>query len=287
MSNPYEDRDDGIEAMRLIKKEGVVLAYQDINPGSLGPPSMLFAHGWGCDHSAFAPQAEFFRRSHRVVSVDLRGHGKSDAPHQDYTMAAFADDLAWLCTELALSKPIVVGHSMGGNVALELAARYPETCASIVLIDSLVLPPRSVVDALRSMEEPLRGPDYRSVYQQVILSLFLPSDDETRKTELIASLPMAPQHVLASAFINHVTNYDGTAAAAGCHVPIAYIGSYLGSYIGAASPNTDLCRFRSLTPHLLTAETLGSGHFPQLFVPDQINAILSTFVELYSPCIER
>jgi pimeloyl-ACP methyl ester carboxylesterase len=100
--------------MQLIKKEGVTLAYQDINPGS---PPMLFAHGWGCDHTALAPQAEFFRRSHRVVSVDLRGHGKSDAPHQDYMMAAFADDLAWLCTELALTKPIVVGHSMGGNVA--------------------------------------------------------------------------------------------------------------------------------------------------------------------------
>jgi pimeloyl-ACP methyl ester carboxylesterase len=49
-------------------------------------------------------------------------------------MAAFADDLAWLCTELALTKPIVIGHSMGGNVALELAARYPEIPASIVLI---------------------------------------------------------------------------------------------------------------------------------------------------------
>jgi hypothetical protein len=57
---------------------------------------------------------------------------------------------------------------------------------------------------------------------------------------------------------------------AGCHVPIAYI--------GAAIPMTDLIQFRSLTPHLLTPETLGSGHFSPLFVPDQINAMLSTFV---------
>ena len=146
---------------------------------------------------------------------------------------------------------------------------------------------QSILDALQSVEEALRGPDYRTVLQQTILSLCLPTDDETRKTQLIASLPNAPQHVVASAFTNHVTDYDGTAAAAGCHVPIAYIGSYLGSYIGAAVPNSDLIRFRSLIPHLLTAETLGSGHFPQLFVPDQINAILSTFVELYSPSIEK
>ena len=112
MSDLYEDGDRGSKPMHLIKKEGVTLAYQDINPDL---PPMLFVHGWGCDHTALAPQAEFFRHSHRVVSIDLRGHGKSDAPDQDYTMAAFSHDLVWLCTELALTNPVVVGHSMGGN----------------------------------------------------------------------------------------------------------------------------------------------------------------------------
>jgi hypothetical protein len=91
---------------------------------------------------------------------------------------------------------------------LELAARYPEIPASIVLIDSLVFPRQSILDALQSMVEALRGPDYQAVYQQAILSLCLPTDNETRKTELIASLPKAPQHVVASAFTNHVTDYD-------------------------------------------------------------------------------
>ena len=63
--------------MHLIKKDGVTLAYEDINSGS---PPMLFVHGWGCDHTVFAPQVEFFCCSHRLISVDLRGHGESDAP---------------------------------------------------------------------------------------------------------------------------------------------------------------------------------------------------------------
>jgi pimeloyl-ACP methyl ester carboxylesterase len=71
----------------------------------------------------FCAPGRLFSRSHRTVSVDLRGHGRSDAPYQDYTMAAFADDLAWLCSELGVIKPIVVGHGMGGNVAL-LDDRY-------------------------------------------------------------------------------------------------------------------------------------------------------------------
>ena len=125
--------------MQLIKRNGVGLAYEEMN--SAAPPIILI-HGWSCDHTVFARQAKVLSQSHHVVLVDLRGHGMSDAPHQDYTMAAFADDLAWLCTELALVKPIVVGHSMGGNVALELAASRPELLSSIVLIDSVVFPPQ-------------------------------------------------------------------------------------------------------------------------------------------------
>jgi pimeloyl-ACP methyl ester carboxylesterase len=258
--------------MQTIKKDGVSLAFEETN--STSAPPMLFVHGWGCDHTALAPQAEFFSRTHRAVSVDLRGHGKSDAPYQDYTMAALADDLAWLCTQLALIKPIVVGHSMGGNVALELAARHPQIPASIVLIDSVIFPHRSFLDALQPVVEALRGPGYVAACQRALLALCLPTDDETRKAQLIASLPKAPRHVVASALKNHLTEYDVTPAAAGCHVPIAYI--------GAAVPLADLTQLRSFIPQLVTAQTLGSGHFSPLFVPDQINAMLSTFLEVYS-----
>src|SRR5262249_60153667 len=105
-----------------------------------------------------------------LVRVALGGHGKSHALYQVYTMAAFGGDLAGLCRELALIKPIVVGHSMGGNVALELAARHPQTPASIVMIDSVILPDQLFVDALRPLAEALRGPDYLTASQQALLS---------------------------------------------------------------------------------------------------------------------
>ena len=67
--------------------------------------------------------------------MDLRGHGESDKPSQTYTMDGLADDLAWLLGELGVARPVVVGHSMGGVVALVLAARYPELPAAIVMVD--------------------------------------------------------------------------------------------------------------------------------------------------------
>ena len=252
--------------MQLIKRNGVGLAYEEVNSGT---PPIILIHGWSCDHTVFARQREFFSQSHHVVLVDLRGHGESDAPHQDYTMAAFADDLAWLCTELALVKPIVVGHSMGGNIALELAARHPEILASIVLIDSVVFPSQAFRDALQPVVVGLQGPDYVAACQQAMSSTCLTTDDGTQKKKLIASLPKAPRHVLTSSLKNHLLEYDSTPAAADCHVPIAYI--------GATVALADLIQFRRLTPQLVTAQTLGSGHFSPLFVPDQINAMICAF----------
>lgn len=262
--------------MQFLKRDGVSLAYQD-NESNL--PPVLFVHGWGCDHNGWAAQADFFHGSHRVISVDLRGHGESDAPHQEYTMPVFADDLVWLCSQLELVKPIVIGHSMGGNVALELAARYPDLPASILLVDSVILPSQDLIDSLQPLVDALRGLRYREAYRQALLALCLPTDDEALRTRLIASMPKAPQHVLISSFINHVTGYDASWAASGCHLPVAYI--------GADHPLGDMARFRSLTPHLITAQTLGSGHFSPVFVPDQINSMLSRFLAIYFDPLRR
>ena len=106
--------------MQIRSRDGVALAYDEAGHGD---PPLLLVHCWTCDHTFFAPQFHYFRRTHRVVAVDLRGHGASDKPGQDYTVAGFVDDLVWLCGQLELTKPVVIGHSMGGNIALELAAR--------------------------------------------------------------------------------------------------------------------------------------------------------------------
>ena len=58
--------------------------------------------------------------------MDLRGHGESDKPDQDYTINGFVDDVAWLCGKIGLEKPVVIGHSMGGVIGMNLARKHPE-----------------------------------------------------------------------------------------------------------------------------------------------------------------
>jgi pimeloyl-ACP methyl ester carboxylesterase len=120
--------------MPFLHRDNVALYVEDV--AGAGRPIVLI-HGWCCDHTYFAPQTSHFASlGHRVVSPDLRGHGRSDKPHQPYPIGAFADDVAWLCRELKLPKPILVGHSMGGIVSFDVAARYPELPGAIVMLDA-------------------------------------------------------------------------------------------------------------------------------------------------------
>ena len=109
--------------MERLRRDGVALAYAEA--GSSAPAAAAGAL-LVCGPYAPGPQFDYFGRTHRVVAVDLRGHGASDKPMQEYTVTGFADDLAWLCDQLGVVKPVVVGHSMAGNVAFELARRHPD-----------------------------------------------------------------------------------------------------------------------------------------------------------------
>ncbi len=251
----------------LIDHNGVKLFYQETGRGT---PPLLLVHGWTCDHTYFAPQFEHFGRAHRVVAVDLRGHGESDKPVQEYDMAGFADDLAWLCQRLALEKPVVIGHSMGGVIAFALAARAPDLPGAIVTIDSPVLPPAAVRENLGPFLAALRGQDFRQAQREFVGNmLFIPYDDPVRKARIIEEMSSAPQHVMASAFENMFA-FDHEAAASACKVP------WLALYAGHIT--TDLVRLRSLCPQVVVGQTVGAGHFQQLEVPEQVNAMIERFL---------
>jgi pimeloyl-ACP methyl ester carboxylesterase len=100
------------------------------------------------------------------VAVDLRGHGRSDKPHQDYTIQVFADDLASTCERLELAKPVVVGHSMGSIVSFDLAARYPDLPSAVVMLDAAFVLPSAARTAIPTFLEELSGPDYREALRR-------------------------------------------------------------------------------------------------------------------------
>jgi len=255
-------------SLHTLQLDGVKLAYTQAGSGT---PPLVFLHGWAGDHTIFTPQFDHFSQTHRTIAVDLAGHGQSDKPNKSYTVASFAQDIAWLCFKLGVTKPVIVGHSMGGNIALEIAARYPELPAAIILLDSVVFPlPGLKESALLPVEAALRGPAYREAIRQGIAGLFMPTDDQACKARLIESAAATPQHVALSAFQNHLINYDASEFAAACRIPVGYI--------AATNPMADLARFRSLCPQLVTSQVMQAGHFASLLAPDQVNAMIERFL---------
>ena len=258
--------------MKSLRRDGVSLFYEEAK-GAKRP--ILLVHGWCCDHSFFAPQFEHFAQAgHTVVAVDLRGHGQSDKPHDNYTMQLFADDLAFLCKELNLEEPVVIGHSMGGVVAFAFAARYPKLPSAIVTIDAGLAPPQTVGTALSSFIDGLRGPGFRKTlgdYADAVL--FLPTDDAARRARILAIMTSAPQHVMVSA-LEGGHAYDANEAKGQLVVPMLYIAA------DESPPRADIARLRALVPKLHFGHVVGSGHFCQLEVPDQVDAMIDRFLAL-------
>lgn len=253
--------------MARLTRDGVSLAYDEAGSGE---PPVLLVHSWTGDRSDFVSQVNHFSRAHRVIAIDLRGHGESDKPHGAYSPDVFVADVAWMCDQLGLRNCVLVGHSMGGNIVLELAARRPDLAAAVILLDAPVFPPQGLVDAMVAAAQAFRGTNHAEAARQFVGGVFLPTDDPARRSEILDRTAGCPQHVLSAAWEQSVIGYDASAAAAACRAPVCYIGS--------AAPLADVNRFRVHCPQLVVGQTVGAGHFHVLEVPDQINTMIERFL---------
>lgn len=258
--------------MHSLQRNGVDLAFEFTE---LSDPTLVFIHGWCCDHSYFSPQIRRFQSlDYRVMAVDLRGHGQSGQPRQSYSMQVFADDVAWLCDELGMAKAYFIGHSMGGNVAYELARRRPGLTAGIVMIDSAVARPAASRAAIEPFLRELKGSDYRDALRSYVShALAIPTDDRGRLADILADMTSVPQHVMISAF-EGLRDHDPASSGLGLTCPALYIAA------NEPQPRSDMTRLRELVPGLAYGQTVGSGHFCQLEVPDQVNAMIERFLTL-------
>jgi pimeloyl-ACP methyl ester carboxylesterase len=258
--------------MPTIVRDGTTLAYEERGTGE---PALVFVHGWTCDRSFFAPQAEHFARRHRVVSVDLRGHGESDKPEGPYSIATFADDIAYLMERLGLGRAVVVGHSMGGITVLQLAAAHPDRVAAIVMVDPapFSIPPevRPDVEALIAAiaaghEEPRRG--------FIVDRFFLPGSDPALVDRVLGVMMAAPPHVAAGA-LRAAFEFDAPAAAARCTAPALHI--------AATPPFNEPHHMSQWLPGVVNGWTVGAGHFNQLEAPEQVTSMIEGFLRHHAP----
>jgi pimeloyl-ACP methyl ester carboxylesterase len=132
---------------------GIEVTFTDEGAG----PSLLFVHGFPLSRGAWVQQVAAFKPNHRVIAPDLRGFGETEATAGPVTMTRFAEDLHALMEHLKLGPVTLVGHSMGGYIALAFAAAYPEALQGLVLVSTKAGPDGSAAAGTRrSLAERVR-----------------------------------------------------------------------------------------------------------------------------------
>lgn len=99
-------------------------------------PAVLLIHGIGDSSDTWRDLIPHLARNYTVVAPDLLGHGRSDKPRADYSVAGYANAMRDLLSVLGIERATVVGHSLGGGVAMQFAYQYPERCERLVLVSS-------------------------------------------------------------------------------------------------------------------------------------------------------
>ena len=118
--------------MPTIHVNGVDLYYETHGSGE----PVLLIHGLGSSTQDWEPQIPDLSKQFEVITFDVRGHGRSSKPEQRYSVKLFADDTAALIRALGIGPTHVVGISMGGMIAFQLAVDAPELLRSLVIVNS-------------------------------------------------------------------------------------------------------------------------------------------------------
>jgi pimeloyl-ACP methyl ester carboxylesterase len=244
-----------------------------------GDPALVFVHPTAADHTFFGPQVDEFSQRHRVVAIDQRGYGSSAKPTGPYTPEAFADDVHFVIRELALNRPVVIGCSLGGAVALEVAARYPNSVRGVVLLNRSIVRNPALSSVVATMAAQLRGDEGAAALEQLVSRQIGALDEPGLRERYMAMAENVPPPVLAATMEGFV-DWDGEAVLERVTVPTLFTFSHMtGSY-------AELDRLVELSPHVVIGHTVGAGHFDHLTVPEQLNPMLRRFLDVYVNDVE-
>lgn len=252
-------------------KDGLEMAYVEGGKGGKGEPALVFVHCGNCRKEIWTETLEAFAPTHRVVAMDLPGHGRSGAGRQAWSLGALGADVAALVERLKLRRVILVGNSLGGPVCLE-AARVlgPRRVRAVVAVDTLQdVEAKWPEEGLRKMVDAYRS-DFGRACNALMLRL-VPQDAPAEIRERIDRETCDNDARAATALLEGFGTYDTAAALRGAGVPVWAINSTM--MPTALETNRKYSRSFQLT--LME----GVGHYPQVERPAEFQAHLRHVIE--------
>ncbi len=228
---------------------------------------MVLIHGWACDSSYWREQLADLASRYTTVTLDLAGHGESGRNRTDWSMANYGRDVAAVVQRLPNRQVVLVGHLMGGPVALEAAPLVGHRLIGVIGVDTftslgLPPPPRQALD--RELA-PFRA-DFSGYMHRFVPLLFAKSADPAFVRKVADDMAREPPQIAIASLIGLNTLDFGTLLPR-IHVPIVAIDSDLDRTANEA-------RIRKIFPAFRAITLKSAGHFLMLMDPQRFNPIL-------------
>ncbi len=252
------------------------LRFDDLGAG----PAVVLIHGHPFDRSMWAPQLDPLSGRFRVLAPDLRGYGESPVTPGTVTMAELAGDIAALLDSLGIEAAAVVGLSMGGLVAMELALARPERWWALGLIATTAAPPTEGERAdRRSMAARLEAEGMEAAVEAMGPRLFGPSPPPLAVAQIESMMRRTSPAGAAAALRGRAERPDYRPGLGTLGMPVLVCTGSEDAYSTAEITAELVASLRA--PHVLLLP--GSGHLPNLEQPEEFNRGLLDFLADAAP----
>ncbi len=173
-----------------------------------GNHALVFVHGWSCDQTYWEKQISYFKDRYKVVTIDLGGHGKSGTNRNDWTMDAFATDVADVLNTIEYTELNIVGHSMGSVVVLNTVPRLDDKLKNIVFVDYFKNKPQTILPK-EQIEKMTTGfkLDFVNTTKGFVKGMFLKNADTILVNRIATNMSKANPVIAIEAMVS-MMQYD-------------------------------------------------------------------------------
>ncbi len=205
----------------LRSHDGVNIVYESRGKGDT---ALIFLHGWCGDREYWKHQVGPFSKKYRVITLDQAGHGQSGTNRKKWTVNGLAKDVETLVKKLDLKRVILIGHSMGGPVALLAAKRMPSKVVAVIGVDTLnnaeFKPPKEVGKKfLKSFASDFKGT------MRMGLAGMLHKDTDPKLTKWLTTRAAAQDKKMALALMKDLMAADHKVLLKNANVPVRCVNS--------------------------------------------------------------
>lgn len=247
-----------IERKTCTAPDGVKIVY---SVSGSGDPALVFIHGGLAERTFYNSQLEAFASRHRVVALDLPGHGESGSNRKKWGLPVFGADVKAVADAEKLSRLIIFGNSLGGPVAVEAALLLPGRALGVVGVDTFQDLGEITPEDARQRAE-LFGKNYAAGVKEMVKMLFHPDADPAIMADAEKRMQHTPPDAAYAIFMS-LAGYSPAASARKLTVPLRAINGDLYS--------TDVLGVRKIAPGFEAIIMKHIGHYPMIERPEEFN----------------